>query len=140
MTTCCRRYTGPPQRPVLDADAADAVEVPLPPNCILHNPRLRRPLPPPPAPKPDRRAEHAAAPLAHGRGDEQGRGTEPWRTPSILRRTGWRRRTYITLPPSLPPSRSKTTDIVAPCGFELITGGKAVYDRSFEAEVKGGND
>jgi len=35
---------------------------------------------------------------------------------------------------------SKTTDIIAPCGFELFTGGKAGYDNAVQTEVKEGND
>lgn len=35
---------------------------------------------------------------------------------------------------------SKTTDIIAPCGFELFTGGKAGYDSAVQTEVKEGND
>lgn len=35
---------------------------------------------------------------------------------------------------------SKTVDIIAPCGFEVFTGGKAGYDNAVKTEVTEGND
>lgn len=35
---------------------------------------------------------------------------------------------------------SKTVEIIAPCGFELFTGGKAGYDNAVQKEVTEGND
>ncbi|KAL9184417.1 hypothetical protein ACHAXT_002503 [Thalassiosira profunda] len=35
---------------------------------------------------------------------------------------------------------SKTKDIIAPCGMELFTGGKASYDNAVQTEIKGGDD
>jgi hypothetical protein len=34
---------------------------------------------------------------------------------------------------------SRTVDIIAPCGYELFTGGKAGFDNAFKAEVTGGD-